>query len=111
MLYISDITTPSSAPFTQPLSSDETFRSLPVGYKVSKQVLVQYVTPLENHPLEFVGKSSDRGRGMYIINLHEALGPLATATTVCRIVEIGVSLCRNIPSSFTKTIMVKIWLL
>ncbi|GAB1287886.1 DNA-directed RNA polymerase III subunit RPC3 [Apodemus speciosus] len=65
MLRMSEITTPSSAPFTQPLSSNEIFRSLPVGYNISKQVLDQYLTLLADDPLEFIGKSGDSGGGMY----------------------------------------------
>lgn len=67
MLRVSEITTPSSAPFTQPLSSNEIVRSLPVGYNISKQVLDQYLTLLADDPLEFVGKSGDSGGGMYVI--------------------------------------------
>uniref|UniRef100_A0A8C8ZR50 DNA-directed RNA polymerase III subunit RPC3 n=1 Tax=Prolemur simus TaxID=1328070 RepID=A0A8C8ZR50_PROSS len=69
MLRMSEITTPSSAPFTQPLSSNEIFRSLPVGYNISKQVLDQYLTLLADDPLEFVGKSGDSGGGMYVISI------------------------------------------
>uniref|UniRef100_A0A2K6GGS2 DNA-directed RNA polymerase III subunit RPC3 n=1 Tax=Propithecus coquereli TaxID=379532 RepID=A0A2K6GGS2_PROCO len=67
MLRMSEVTTPSCAPFTQPLSSSEIFRSLPVGYNISKQVLDQYLTLLADDPLEFVGKSGDSGGGMYVI--------------------------------------------
>lgn len=96
MLQMSDYTTPSSAPFTQPLSSDEIFGSLPVGHNVSKQVLVQYLTLLADHPLEFVGKSGDSGGGMYIINLHEALGLLAITTLQSVIKERLESCCAGI---------------
>ncbi|XP_054996926.1 DNA-directed RNA polymerase III subunit RPC3 [Sorex araneus] len=50
MLRVSEVTTPSCAPFTQPLSSNEIFRSLPVGYNISKQVLDQYLTLLADDP-------------------------------------------------------------
>ncbi|XP_078011053.1 DNA-directed RNA polymerase III subunit RPC3 isoform X1 [Phascolarctos cinereus] len=50
MLRMSEITTSSCAPFTQPLSSNEIFRSLPVGYNISKQVLDQYLTLLADDP-------------------------------------------------------------
>uniref|UniRef100_A0A452FNR6 DNA-directed RNA polymerase III subunit RPC3 n=1 Tax=Capra hircus TaxID=9925 RepID=A0A452FNR6_CAPHI len=65
MLRMSEVTTPSGAPFTQPLSSNEIFRSLPVGYNISKQVLDQYLTLLADDPLEFVGKSGDSGGGIF----------------------------------------------
>ncbi|XP_010080254.1 PREDICTED: DNA-directed RNA polymerase III subunit RPC3, partial [Pterocles gutturalis] len=59
MLRMSEVTTSSSAPYTQPLSSNEIFRSLPAGYNIAKQVLDQYLTLLADDPLEFVGKSGD----------------------------------------------------
>ncbi|KAM9244306.1 DNA-directed RNA polymerase III subunit RPC3 isoform 2-T2 [Dugong dugon] len=96
MLRISEITTPSSAPFTQPLSSNEIFRSLPVGYNISKQVLDQYLTLLADDPLEFVGKSGDSGGGMYVINLHKALASLATATLESVVQERFGSRCARI---------------
>ncbi|XP_059884513.1 DNA-directed RNA polymerase III subunit RPC3 isoform X1 [Delphinus delphis] len=96
MLRMSEITTSSSAPFTQPLSSNEIFRSLPVGYNISKQVLDQYLTLLADDPLEFVGKSGDSGGGMYVINLHKALGSLATATLESVIQERFGSRCARI---------------
>ncbi|NXG39840.1 RPC3 polymerase, partial [Dromaius novaehollandiae] len=65
MLRMSEVTTSSSAPYTQPLSSNEIFRSLPAGYNIVKQVLDQYLTLLADDPLEFVGKSGDSGGGMY----------------------------------------------
>ncbi|KAM9109832.1 DNA-directed RNA polymerase III subunit RPC3 isoform 2-T2 [Megaptera novaeangliae] len=96
MLRMSEITTSSSAPFTQPLSSNEIFRSLPVGYNISKQVLDQYLTLLADDPLEFVGKSGDSGGGMYVINLHKALGSLATATLESVVQERFGSRCARI---------------
>ncbi|XP_045864612.1 DNA-directed RNA polymerase III subunit RPC3 isoform X3 [Meles meles] len=96
MLRMSEITTPSAAPFTQPLSSNEIFRSLPVGYNISKQVLDQYLTLLADDPLEFVGKSGDSGGGMYVINLHKALGSLATATLESVVQERFGSRCARI---------------
>ncbi|XP_013205328.1 DNA-directed RNA polymerase III subunit RPC3 [Microtus ochrogaster] len=96
MLRMSEITTPSSAPFTQPLSSNEIFRSLPVGYNISKQVLDQYLTLLADDPLEFIGKSGDSGGGMYVINLHKALASLATATLESVIQERFGSRCARI---------------
>ncbi|KAM5294910.1 DNA-directed RNA polymerase III subunit RPC3 isoform 3-T3 [Glossophaga mutica] len=96
MLRMSEVTTPSSAPFTQPLSSNEIFRSLPVGYNISKQVLDQYLTLLADDPLEFVGKSGDSGGGMYIINLHKALGSLATASLESIVQERFGSRCARI---------------
>uniref|UniRef100_A0A8C6E1U0 DNA-directed RNA polymerase III subunit RPC3 n=1 Tax=Moschus moschiferus TaxID=68415 RepID=A0A8C6E1U0_MOSMO len=96
MLRMSEVTTPSGAPFTQPLSSNEIFRSLPVGYNISKQVLDQYLTLLADDPLEFVGKSGDSGGGMYVINLHKALGSLATATLESVVQERFGSRCARI---------------
>ncbi|XP_064898872.1 DNA-directed RNA polymerase III subunit RPC3 isoform X2 [Columba livia] len=80
MLRMSEVTTSSGAPYTQPLSSNEIFRSLPAGYNIVKQVLDQYLALLADDPLEFVGKSGDSGGGMYTVNLHKALASLATAT-------------------------------
>ncbi|XP_012327393.1 DNA-directed RNA polymerase III subunit RPC3 isoform X2 [Aotus nancymaae] len=96
MLRMSEITTSSSAAFTQPLSSNEIFRSLPVGYNISKQVLDQYLTLLADDPLEFVGKSGDSGGGMYVINLHKALASLATATLESVVQERFGSRCARI---------------
>ncbi|EPY89982.1 DNA-directed RNA polymerase III subunit RPC3 [Camelus ferus] len=114
MLRMSEITTSSSAPFTQPLSSNEIFRSLPVGYNISKQVLDQYLTLLADDPLEFVGKSGDSGGGMYVINrndqaktllsdldprhedLHKALGCLSTASLESVVQERFGSRCARI---------------
>ncbi|XP_038167952.1 DNA-directed RNA polymerase III subunit RPC3 isoform X2 [Arvicola amphibius] len=96
MLRMSEITTPSGAPFTQPLCSNEIFRSLPVGYNISKQVLDQYLTLLADDPLEFIGKSGDSGGGMYVINLHKALASLATATLESVIQERFGSRCARI---------------
>lgn len=96
MLRMSEITTPSGAPFTQPLSSNEIFRSLPVGYNISKQVLDQYLTLLADDPLEFIGKAGDSGGGMYVINLHKALASLSTATLESVIQERFGSRCARI---------------
>lgn len=80
MLRMSEVTTASGASHTQPLSSNEIFRSLPAGYNIGKQVLDQYLALLADDPLEFVGKSGDSGGGTYTVNLHKALVSLATAT-------------------------------
>ncbi|NXC21241.1 RPC3 polymerase, partial [Corythaeola cristata] len=69
MLRMSEVTTSSGAPYTQPLSSNEIFRSLPAGYNIAKQVLDQYLTLLADDPLEFVGKSGDSGGGMYTVSI------------------------------------------
>ncbi|XP_040474547.1 DNA-directed RNA polymerase III subunit RPC3 isoform X1 [Falco naumanni] len=58
MLRMSEVTTSSSAPYTQPLSSNEIFRSLPAGYNIGKQVLDQYLTLLADDPLEFVARET-----------------------------------------------------
>ncbi|NXQ36822.1 RPC3 polymerase, partial [Alaudala cheleensis] len=65
MLRMSEVTTASGASHTQPLSSNEIFRSLPAGYNIGKQVLDQYLALLADDPLEFVGKSGDSGGGTY----------------------------------------------
>ncbi|NXF41208.1 RPC3 polymerase, partial [Nyctibius bracteatus] len=69
MLRMSEVTTSSGAPYTQPLSSNEIFRSLPAGYNIGKQVLDQYLTLLADDPLEFVGKSGDSGGGMFTVSI------------------------------------------
>ncbi|NXE85510.1 RPC3 polymerase, partial [Cochlearius cochlearius] len=69
MLRMSEVTTSSSAPYTQPLSSNEIFRSLPAGYNIAKQVLDQYLTLLADDPLEFVGKSGESGGGTYTVSI------------------------------------------
>ncbi|XP_053906867.1 DNA-directed RNA polymerase III subunit RPC3 [Cuculus canorus] len=96
MLRMSEVTTSSSAPYTQPLSSNEIFRSLPAGYNIGKQVLDQYLTLLADDPLEFVGKSGDSGGGMYTVNLHKALAALATATLESIVEERFGSRCARI---------------
>ncbi|XP_065516315.1 DNA-directed RNA polymerase III subunit RPC3 isoform X5 [Lathamus discolor] len=68
MLRMSEVTTSSNAPYTQPLSSNEIFRSLPAGYNIGKQVLDQYLTLLADDPLEFVGKARDSGGGMFTVS-------------------------------------------
>ncbi|XP_077012029.1 DNA-directed RNA polymerase III subunit RPC3 isoform X2 [Tamandua tetradactyla] len=95
-LRLSETTTAAGAPLTQPLASSEIFRSLPVGYNISKQVLDQYLTLLADDPLEFVGKSGDSGGGMYVINLHKALSCLATATLESVVQERFGSRCARI---------------
>ncbi|NXS84892.1 RPC3 polymerase, partial [Erpornis zantholeuca] len=87
MLRMSEVTTASGASHTQPLSSNEIFRSLPAGYNVGKQALDQYLALLADDPLEFVGKSGDSGGGTYTVSilwgeldLHKALASLATST-------------------------------
>ncbi|NXC90119.1 RPC3 polymerase, partial [Cercotrichas coryphoeus] len=69
MLRMSEVTTASGASHTQPLSSNEIFRSLPAGYNIGKQVLDQYLALLADDPLEFVGKSGDSGGGTYTIKV------------------------------------------
>lgn len=69
MLRMSEVTTSSNAPYTQPLSSNEIFRSLPAGYNIGKQVLDQYLTLLADDPLEFVGKAGDSGGGMFTVSI------------------------------------------
>ncbi|XP_062367697.1 DNA-directed RNA polymerase III subunit RPC3 isoform X1 [Cinclus cinclus] len=75
MLRMSEVTTASGASHTQPLSSNEIFRSFPAGYNIGKQVLDQYLALLADDPLEFVGKSGDSGGGTYTVSiLCEELG-------------------------------------
>ncbi|XP_030640568.1 DNA-directed RNA polymerase III subunit RPC3 [Chanos chanos] len=80
MLRMSEVTTPPNAAYTQPLSANEIFRSLPPGYSIARPILDQYLTLLVDDPMEFVGKSGDSGGGMYVVNLHRALANLAKAT-------------------------------
>ncbi|KAM8986200.1 DNA-directed RNA polymerase III subunit RPC3 isoform 2-T2 [Guaruba guarouba] len=96
MLRMSEVTTSSYAPYTQPLSSNEIFRSLPAGYNIGKQVLDQYLTLLADDPLEFVGKARDSGGGMFTVNLHKALASLATATLESIVEERFGSRCARI---------------
>ncbi|XP_069074042.1 DNA-directed RNA polymerase III subunit RPC3 isoform X1 [Pleurodeles waltl] len=96
MLRMSEVTTSSNAPYTQPLSSNEIFRSLPPGYNISKQVLDQYLSLLADDQLEFVGRSGDSGGGMFVINLHKALQSLASATLVSVVQERFGSRCARI---------------
>ncbi|XP_025071058.1 DNA-directed RNA polymerase III subunit RPC3 isoform X2 [Alligator sinensis] len=96
MLRMSEVTTSSNAAYTQPLSSNEIFRSLPAGYNIGKQVLDQYLTLLADDPLEFIGKSGDSGGGMYVVNLHKALASLATATLESIVQERFGSRCARI---------------
>ncbi|RMC22756.1 hypothetical protein DUI87_00238 [Hirundo rustica rustica] len=96
MLRMSEVTTASGASHTQPLSSNEIFRSLPAGYNIGKQVLDQYLALLADDPLEFVGKSGDSGGGTYTVNLHKALGSLATATLESVVEERFGSRCARI---------------
>ncbi|XP_064257528.1 DNA-directed RNA polymerase III subunit RPC3 isoform X2 [Passer domesticus] len=96
MLRMSEVTTASGAPHTQPLSSNEIFRSLPAGYNIGKQVLDQYLALLADDPLEFVGKSGDSGGGTYTVNLHKALVSLATATLESIVEERFGSRCARI---------------
>ncbi|NXQ58404.1 RPC3 polymerase, partial [Anthoscopus minutus] len=78
MLRMSEVTTASGASHTQPLSSNEIFRSLPAGYNIGKQVLDQYLALLADDPLEFVGKSGDSGGGTYTVKVTR--GPRASWT-------------------------------
>ncbi|XP_040189870.1 DNA-directed RNA polymerase III subunit RPC3 isoform X1 [Rana temporaria] len=96
MLRMSEVTTSSNAAHTQPLSSNEIFRSFPQGYNISKQVLDQYLTLLADDPLEFVGRSGDSGGGMFLINLHKAVATLATANLESIVQERFGSRCARI---------------
>nr|XP_033780964.1 LOW QUALITY PROTEIN: DNA-directed RNA polymerase III subunit RPC3 [Geotrypetes seraphini] len=96
MLRMSEVTTSSNASHTQPLSSNEIFRSLPAGYNISKQVLDQYLALLADDPLEFVGRSGDSGGGMFVINLHKALATLSSATLESVVQERFGSRCARI---------------
>lgn len=80
MLRMSEVTTPAHAAFTQALSANEIFRSLPSNYNIARPILDQYLTLLVDDPMEFVGKTGDSGGGMYVVNLHRALANLARAT-------------------------------
>ncbi|XP_010883125.1 DNA-directed RNA polymerase III subunit RPC3 isoform X2 [Esox lucius] len=80
MLRMSEVTTTPTAAYTQPLSANEIFRSLPPNYSISRPILDQYLSLLVDDPMEFVGKSGDSGGGMYVVNLHRALANLARAT-------------------------------
>ncbi|NXD46386.1 RPC3 polymerase, partial [Copsychus sechellarum] len=75
MLRMSEVTTASGASHTQPLSSNEIFRSLPAGYNIGKQVLDQYLALLADDPLEFVGKSGDSGGGTYTVSILSSWAP------------------------------------
>ncbi|TRZ05819.1 hypothetical protein HGM15179_021289 [Zosterops borbonicus] len=96
MLRMSEVTTASGASHTQPLSSNEIFRSLPSGYNIGRQVLDQYLALLADDPLEFVAKSGDSGGGTYTVNLHKALVSLATATLESIVEERFGSRCARI---------------
>lgn len=80
MLRMSEVTTPANAAFTQALSANEIFRSLPSNYNIARQILDQYLTLLVDDPMEFVGKTGDSGGGMFVVNLHRALANLGRAT-------------------------------
>lgn len=80
MLRMSEVTTPANAAFTQALSANEIFRSLPSNYNIARQILDQYLTLLIDDPMEFVGKTGDSGGGMFVVNLHRALANLGRAT-------------------------------
>lgn len=80
MLRMSEVTTTQTAAYTQPLSANEIFRSLPPNYSISRPILDQYLSLLVDDPMEFVGKSGDSGGGMYVVNLQRALANLARAT-------------------------------
>uniref|UniRef100_A0A8C3SYF0 DNA-directed RNA polymerase III subunit RPC3 n=1 Tax=Chelydra serpentina TaxID=8475 RepID=A0A8C3SYF0_CHESE len=84
MLRMSEITTSSTAPYTQPLSSNEIFRSLPAGYNIVKQILDQYLTLLADDPVR---------NALY---LHKALATLATATLESVVQERFGSRCARI---------------
>ncbi|CAO2599295.1 DNA-directed RNA polymerase III subunit RPC3 [Lemmus lemmus] len=90
MLRMSEITTPSSAPFTQPLSSNEVYFNF--LFSVFVLLCLGFCFVL----LEFIGKSGDSGGGMYVINLHKALASLATATLESVIQERFGSRCARI---------------
>ncbi|NWR59027.1 RPC3 polymerase, partial [Bucorvus abyssinicus] len=79
MLRMSEVTTSSGAPHTQPLSSNEIFRALPAGYNIAKPVLDQYLTLLADDPLEFVGKAGDSGGGTFTVTrLVQGVPPLSS---------------------------------
>lgn len=80
MLRMSEVTTSPSASCTRPLSANEIFRSLPVGYNIARPILDQYLTLLVDDPMEFVGKAGESGGGMFVVNLHRSLANLARAT-------------------------------
>uniref|UniRef100_A0A8B9T0E2 DNA-directed RNA polymerase III subunit RPC3 n=1 Tax=Anas platyrhynchos TaxID=8839 RepID=A0A8B9T0E2_ANAPL len=65
MLRMSEVTTASGAPYTQPLSSNEIFRSLPAGYNISKQVLDQYLTLLADDPVRTPPPSGVSWTGLF----------------------------------------------
>ncbi|CAN9513621.1 unnamed protein product [Ophioblennius macclurei] len=80
MLRMSEVTTSPTAACTKPLSANEIFRSLPVGYNIARPILDQYLTLLVDDPMEFVGKAGESGGGMFVVNLHKSLANLARAT-------------------------------
>lgn len=80
MLRMSEVTTSPTASCTKPLSANEIFRSLPVGYNIARPILDQYLTLLVDDPMEFVGKAGESGGGMFVVNLHRSLANLARAT-------------------------------
>uniref|UniRef100_A0A672FV41 DNA-directed RNA polymerase III subunit RPC3 n=1 Tax=Salarias fasciatus TaxID=181472 RepID=A0A672FV41_SALFA len=80
MLRMSEVTTSPTAACTKPLSANEIFRSLPVGYNIGRPILDQYLTLLVDDPMEFVGKAGESGGGMFVVNLHKSLANLARAT-------------------------------
>uniref|UniRef100_A0A8C5PTH3 DNA-directed RNA polymerase III subunit RPC3 n=1 Tax=Leptobrachium leishanense TaxID=445787 RepID=A0A8C5PTH3_9ANUR len=96
MLRMSEVTTSSGAAYTQPLSSNEIFRSFPAGYNLSKQVLDQYLSLIADDPLQFVGRSGDSGGGMFVINLHKAIASLATSNLESVVQERFGSRCARI---------------
>ncbi|NWI41748.1 RPC3 polymerase, partial [Picathartes gymnocephalus] len=67
MLRMSEVTTASGASHTQPLSSNEIFRSLPAGYNIGKQVLDQYLALLADDPVS-LGTLGDP-QGFYFLSV------------------------------------------
>ncbi|KAA0703090.1 DNA-directed RNA polymerase III subunit RPC3 [Triplophysa tibetana] len=51
MLRMSEVTTPANAAFTQALSANEIFRSLPSTYNIARPILDQYLTLLVDDPV------------------------------------------------------------
>uniref|UniRef100_A0A8C7K6H7 DNA-directed RNA polymerase III subunit RPC3 n=1 Tax=Oncorhynchus kisutch TaxID=8019 RepID=A0A8C7K6H7_ONCKI len=51
MLRMSEVTTTQTAAYTQPLSANEIFRSLPPNYSISRPILDQYLSLLVDDPV------------------------------------------------------------
>lgn len=48
---MSEVTTTQTAAYTQPLSANEIFRSLPPNYSISRPILDQYLSLLVDDPV------------------------------------------------------------